>query len=115
MDTPITLFLEGPAADTALDELLALPGLTGEVLSTDDVSHRSTDWLSLTANILQVASAPLLAREFLTWFRNRREKPGGAHFACVIECPDGTRLDLNAVTEAELATILAAISRPGQP
>ena len=107
----LTLFLEGPAADAALGELLRIDGLSAEAVVSGDPPRR-TDWLSLTANLLQVASAPVLARELLGWFRSRREKPGGAHFACVIECPDGSRLNLNAVTEEELAAILKAITRP---
>ncbi len=43
MDAPITLFLEGPAADTALDELLALDGLDGAPLPTDDTPQRTDD------------------------------------------------------------------------
>jgi hypothetical protein len=107
----LTLFLEGPAADAALGELLRIDGLSAEAVVSGDPPQR-TDWLSLTANLLQVASAPVLAREILAWFRSRREKPGGAHFACVIECPGGSRLNLNAVTEEELAAILKAVTRP---
>ena len=48
MDAPITLFLEGPAADTALDELLALDGLDGAPLPADGALE-STGRVSLPA------------------------------------------------------------------
>ncbi len=115
MEAKLTLFLEGPAADQALASLLALPGLTGEALPELDPPVRDSDWLSLAANLLQVASAPLLARDLWQWFKSRRQRPGAATLSCVIEAPDGTRLNLNSATPDEIAAVLALIARRTPP
>ena len=110
MNVTLTLRLDGPDADEALDDLLSIDGLRSEVLpeETPQVRGDPDYWLSVTANILEIAFATGWAVQKIRewWEKQRAVSP---RLTCTIEGPGGARLDLNSATAEQVAAVLALL------
>lgn len=114
MNATLSLYLQGPGADDALDDLLSDDAIRSRSLPPLETQSKDQDWLSLAANLLEIAFATGWAVQKLSaWWA--RQKEASPRLSCVIEGPDGTRLDLNSATPEQIAAVLTLICRQQQP
>lgn len=115
MPPSLTLYLEGPLAREALATLAQATGIKAQELPPSEAPTRD-DLLSMTANLLEVTFAVgFVAEKLWAWYQHFRQKDSSARLTCVIEAPDGSRLNLNSATPEEIASILQVIARPSPP
>lgn len=111
MPPSLTLYLEGPLAREALATLAPATGIKAQELPPSEAPTRD-DLLSLTANLLEITFAVgFVAEKLYVWYQQFRQGDTSTRLTCIIEAPDGSRLNLNSATPEEIAAILQVIER----
>ena len=110
MAQPIQLIIDGTGAGPAAAELHALPGLT---VTTNEQGvtgvTRDVDLLTVTANVVTIASGLAVAELLRQWYKEWRQGKAHKTIDKVIIIAGNQRLLLENTTKEQLAKILDAL------
>lgn len=110
MAQPIQLIIDGTGAGSAAAELCTLPGLTITTDSTlTSTATRNVDLLTITANIVTIASGLAVAELLRQWYKEWRQGKENKTIDKVIIIAGTQRLLLENTTKEQLAKILDAL------
>lgn len=105
----VQITVEGERADTATQELLAIPGISGTVKSEKKPSKEGV--LATVATIVGITVGVLeIAEKIYQWYQKSKQSRSEQTFEVIIEAPNG-RLLLEDATVEEIYQVLKALER----
>jgi hypothetical protein len=113
MSNTITVAVEGPDADRALGELLAIPGIRGDVQPTEqDAIRRDGGVLVAIGAIVGIASGlASVVDSIIEWRGKWKAAREGKRLNVVIEDARGNRLVLDDATPEQITRALHTLAR----
>jgi hypothetical protein len=109
----VRLAIEGKTAGVAWDELVAAPGLTGQLDAESLETNRDVATLAAVGAVFSIAANSIKIGEFIhAWWKRRKSiEPT---LSGVFELPDGTRFSLDNATDNEIALLVRALVKSNQ-
>lgn len=103
----ITITIDGEDSDSAAQDLLAIPGIAGN-LSVEE-GPKKTELLTTVASIVGIVGGTLtIAEQIRKWYQEAKQKRPG-NLDVLLEGEDGNRVLLEDATVEEIVQILQSI------
>ncbi|MCT7984326.1 hypothetical protein NG796_13565 [Laspinema sp. A4] len=103
----IRITIDGEDSESAAQELLTLPGLSGKVLEERDA--KKTDLLTTVASIITIVGGTVtIAEQIRQWYQEAKQKRPG-NFDVLLEGEEGKRVLLEDATVEEIVQILQSL------
>jgi hypothetical protein len=114
MSRSISIAIEGPGADRALDELLAIDGIVGEAQQAErfdpgEVTRGAEVLVAIGAIIGVAANIASIVSGILDWREKWNEAHAHQHLSVVIEDARGRRISLNDATPEQITAVLQSL------
>ncbi len=105
----VQITVEGEGADTATQELLAIPGISVNVESEGEPSKEGV--LATVATIVGITAGVIaIAEKIYQWYQKSKQSRSGKTFDVMIESPD-RRLLLEDATIEEISQVLKSLEK----
>ena len=113
MQESLAIAIEGPSADRALDELLAIPGIRGRVEPpTDHGPVRDGGVLAVIGTVVGiVGGVAAIADSIIAWREKWKAKGETQRFSVTIEDAKGNRISLTDATREQITAALQTLIR----
>jgi len=114
MSRSITIAIEGPGADRALDELLSIDGIVGETQKAERLEPREVTrdggvLVAIGAIIGVAANIGSIVSSILDWREKWKQAHAHEHLNVVIEDAKGNRISLNDATREQVTAVLQSL------
>jgi hypothetical protein len=114
MSRSIAIAIEGPGADRALDELLAIDGIVGEPRQAErpdpgEVTRDGGVLIAIGAILGVAANIASIVSGILDWREKWKQAHASQHLDGVIEDARGHRISLNDATPEQITAVLQSL------
>lgn len=113
MASEIKIALEGPGADQALAELLAIPGLQGHAVKDPaaPVEREGGLLAAIGAIVGIVGGIVTVVDKIIAWREKWQQSKSSQRLSVFIEDTEGNRISLNDAKPEEITAVLKTLAR----